>query len=303
MNLTSYNPHNLTIGSQVTAKVYKTEGRGLTKAQGRITEFGTRYIEGTEGVVPTVMIKTTQGQILTADLRFCEPDNETVVTSLRTAQFKRSRVVHALPEGSDLTTLCGRDATGHTIDNGLASAEKDVTCRSCTRSMLTKPRPVIKIITAEVSHHAPTDHSECDHRTVTLDQHSDTCTMVVHIRNGEFRTGRSCDCEYSDSACDSVGGRWLEGDRRYLSEHTVTVVPFDPESWAEQPDLTDYVRFELDQATIRGLDWSPSSTGSDLDRRTWLSASDDHGDETLTEYSVYVHGISMGQRDKLFTSI
>lgn len=134
---------------------------------------------------------------------------------------------HAMANSTADYSVCGLwVGTGFYL-SGYHHTPHEITCGNCLRIL--RQRPLLTLeITAEVrSGYAPADHSECEH----------------------------FDAE-TDSDCDAVGGRSLDGDTRTISEDFITL-KFDPEAWAEAAEtwgvegqaqiISAYLRSVLDR--------------------------------------------------------
>lgn len=233
----------------------------------------------------------------------------TVVTSLRTAQWRGSKIIHALPEGDSLTTMCGRDASAQWIGNGLHGIEKDVSCISCTRAILRRPA-VDVVVTTETTSGYAADHSQCRHTAEATDpfNHDELCARTLDC-DCTYGCTCDCDCSLSDQACDDVSGRWLDGDSRLIST-TVATERYDEALRAECEDLADYVATILRamDPDVRYAAWRPSDHNAPgHPRSATLTAvrerSYDDSTEIETVYTLHLHGCTPQQRAAIFDAL
>lgn len=110
---------------------------------------------------------------------------------------------HAMADSKTVITVCGLDTTTGFYLGGHHHTPQEITCGNCLRILRLKPMITLEITAEILSAYRPDDHSGCEH----------------------FE-------DETDSDCDAVGGRSLDGDTRTISEESITV-EFDPEAWAE----------------------------------------------------------------------
>lgn len=181
------------------------------------------------------------------------------------------------------------------------------------------PDMVIEISRHHVSYYAPADHSECSHTTAADSEHDADCNRRWPCTSCGVDPScthfRECTCELSDSECDSVGGRSLEGDRRETSPYTTEVIRLDADAW-EEADRTPsvWVKNALDgRASLDtyGLTWESSGSpiGYHVESWQWMSARDSNqcdtdGEETVMEFTVRLtDGWDTYQRGQAFRLI
>ena len=202
----------------------------------------------------------------------------TPAPALRTAQWAGSPTIHALPEDDSTTTRCGRNATWVWIGEGIHAIERPVTCRTCVRALTANPWPIIEIDRHRVSYYAPADHSQCAHTAVPTPDH--------------------------DEACDSVGGRSLDGDRREITPATTTTAQFDPTTMVEAGhDIVEYTRRTLADHYMQYLTWAGPQDATQAPRSAWLSADDNSDNEIFDEITVRIFGVTQVQRAVIFRAL
>lgn len=210
--------------------------------------------------------------------------------------------VHALPDAYTDTTICGLDTTTGYWHGGMYNTLQEVTCGNCVRILTAAPRLTLEVFAAQITDHLPADHSECAH----AHDHDFECAKASEPDS-------ECTC---NEHCDSVGGRHMDGDRRYLSE-TNHSIPFDAERWSdakrdghtEEQSLFLYVHSALraENPDFTYATWQQEGFPAHYNPRAGLVATmaEDDGSEIYTELRLTLTGpgVTEWQRRTIFEAL
>lgn len=239
-----------------------------------------------ERVPMSIMVTTTDGEMIEyAEIPNGDPERVQHFADMakRGGAF---RTVIAVPTPvihyGESRPLCGAKLGEY---DGCTTSISQATCVPCWDEAV---RPVdvappapeykIEITRHRVSYYAPDNHSQCEH-------------SFNQDENGE---------------CDSVGGRWLDGERRELSEVETETITWDPEYDPETYEGTgpearsQWVKDKID--SLGYFEPSCLPIGESIREHAWLSTNDRdsvHTPEETTEISVRLTG-SWTDEDRAF---
>lgn len=208
---------------------------------------------------------------------------------------------HALADAFTDITVCGVDTTTGFYKGGMHHIPQEVTCLNCVRILTKRPIILIEITSNKMTAHLPADHSQCEHTGLGQgrDNHDSECSIRMPC-DCYYGCKCECDCELSDSACDAVDGRSMDGDWRYVREE-VNEVSYDRDAWREAEEswavegqaqvISAYLRSVLGSARYLSWGFDHSPVAYYGERVTLVATEEDsHDPEFWTDHRLTLTG-------------